>query len=200
MTRARTTETTRGRTQRERVLRAAMDIFSSQGYRGASLDAVAAAVGMTRQGLLHYFPSKVQLLLGVLELRHVENSAWMEEMFERSGSLGDALLTLVRHNQERPELVRLFTVLAAESVNADHPGHERFVDRYRVVRAHMGEQLAAEQAAGTISDAIAPEYLAALLIAAMDGLQLQYLLEPDAVDMVEPLAGLLALLDPSISR
>jgi AcrR family transcriptional regulator len=200
MTRARTTETTRGRTQRERVLRAAMDIFSSQGYRGASLDAVAAAVGMTRQGLLHYFPSKVQLLLGVLELRHVENSAWMEEMFERSGSLADALLTLVRHNQAQPELVRLFTVLAAESVNADHPGHDRFVDRYRVVRAHMGEQLATEQAAGTISDAIAPDRLAALLIAVMDGLQLQYLLEPDAVDMVEPLAGLLALLDPSVSR
>src|SRR3954452_25475876 len=95
-----TSSTPRGRSQRDRILRAAMEIFSSQGYRGASLDAVAAAVGMTRQGLLHYFPSKVQLLLGVLELRHVENSAWMEEMFERSGSLGDALLTLVRHNQE----------------------------------------------------------------------------------------------------
>ena len=69
MTRARPTETARGRTQRDRVLRAAMDIFSTQGYRGASLDAVADEVGMTRQGLLHYFPSKVQLLLGVLELR-----------------------------------------------------------------------------------------------------------------------------------
>ena len=28
---------------------------------------------MTRQGLLHYFPSKVQLLLGVLDLREAEN-------------------------------------------------------------------------------------------------------------------------------
>ena len=69
MTRVRPTETARGRSQRERMLRAAMDIFSTQGFRGASLDAVADAVGMTRQGLLHYFPSKVQLLLGVLDLR-----------------------------------------------------------------------------------------------------------------------------------
>jgi hypothetical protein len=30
----------------------------------------------------------------------------------------------------------------------------------------------------------------------MDGLQLQYLLEPGAVDMVTPLADLLALLTP----
>src|SRR5689334_21819294 len=117
MTRVRPTETEHGRTQRERVLRAAMEIFSTQGYRGASLDAVAEAVGMTRQGLLHYFPSKVQLLLGVLELRGAENSAWMNDMFARTHSLADALVELVSHNQERPELVRLFTVLAAESVD-----------------------------------------------------------------------------------
>ena len=200
MTRVRPTETARGRTQRDRVLRAAMDIFSTVGYRGASLDAVAAEVGMTRQGLLHYFPSKVQLLLGVLELRHAENKAWMEEMFEGSHDLADALLTLVRHNQARPELVRLFTVLAAESVNADHPGHDRFVDRYRSVRTGMGEQIATQQAAGTIIDTIPPGELAVLLIAAMDGLQLQHLLEPDAVDMVQPLANLLALLKPGVSR
>jgi AcrR family transcriptional regulator len=199
MTRARPTETERGRTQRERVLRAAMDIFSTQGFRGASLDAVAEAVGMTRQGLLHYFPSKVQLLLGVLELRHAENSVWMQQMFERTRSLGDALIALVGHNQDRPELVRLFTVLAAESVDADHPGHQRFVDRYRFVRTDMIQQIAAEQEAGTLSSAIAPEHLAVLLIAVMDGLQLQYLLEPDAVDMVRPLADLLALLEPGAS-
>ena len=33
-----------------------------------------------------------------------------------------------------------------------------------------------------------------LLIAVMDGLQLQHLMDPDAVDMVEPLSDLLALL------
>src|ERR1700754_1239237 len=142
-----------------------MDIFSTQGYRGASLDAVAEAVGMTRQGLLHYFPSKVQLLLGVLELRQTVNHAWMQEMFASSRGLADALVALVRHNQDRPELVRLFTVLAAESVNADHPGHDRFVDRYREVRTHMGAQIASEQAAGTLGSAIEPERLATLLIA-----------------------------------
>jgi AcrR family transcriptional regulator len=196
VSRARPTETAHGRSQRERVLRAAMDIFSTQGYRGASLDAVADAVGMTRQGLLHYFPSKVQLLLGVLELRHSENSAWMRTMFEGSGSLAEALIELARHNQARPEIVRLFTVLAAESVDADHPGHERFVDRYRFVRADMSRQIATQQADGTLSDAIPPDRLATLLIAVMDGLQLQHLLEPGAVDMVTPLADLLALLTP----
>ena len=97
-----------GEVTRERVVRAAMEAFASNGFRGTSLDGIAGAVGLSRQGLLHYFPSKVQLLLGVLELRHTENSAWMQEMFEGSHDLADALITLVRHNQDRPELVRLF--------------------------------------------------------------------------------------------
>jgi AcrR family transcriptional regulator len=197
MTRTRTNETSRGRSQRERVLQAAMDIFSIQGYRGASLDAVADAVGMTRQGLLHYFPSKVQLLLGVLELRQEDQHARVEQMFEHSQGMADAVLTIARRNQARPELIRIFTVLAAESIDADHPGHAWFVDRYRTVRSNMAEQIAAEQRAGTLSPALAPESIAVLLIAVMDGLQIQHLLEPEAVDVVEPLADLLALLDPN---
>ena len=89
MTRAPASETAHGRTQRERVLRAAMDIFSTQGFRGASLDAIADAVGMTRQGLLHYFPSKVHLLLGVLDLRQEDNAELVQQMIERSHGLAD---------------------------------------------------------------------------------------------------------------
>jgi AcrR family transcriptional regulator len=191
MTRIRPTETARGRTQRDRVLRAAMDIFSAQGYRGASLDAVAEAVGMTRQGLLHYFPSKVQLLLGVLELRQELDHERVEQMFERSHGIAEVLITLVRRNQVQPELIRMFTVLAAESVDADHPGHDWFVERYRGLRARMTERIAAEQRAGALSGALTAGSIATLLIAVMDGLQIQHLLDPGAVDMVEPLEDLL---------
>jgi AcrR family transcriptional regulator len=189
------TSTPRGRSQRERVLRAAIEIFSQQGFRGASLDAVAEAVGMTRQGLLHYFPSKVHLLLGVLDLRNEDNAALVQRMIERSHGLADTLLALTRHNQERPELIRLFTVLAAESVDGDHPGHERFVERYRRVRLRLSEHVEAEQVAGRITDTLTATSIATLMVAVMDGLQLQHLLDPASVDMVEPLADMLSLLD-----
>jgi AcrR family transcriptional regulator len=197
MTRVRTTETARGRSQRERVLAAAMDIFSTQGFRGASLDAVADAVGITRQGLLHYFPSKVSLLLGVLDLRQEQDHERVRALYEGSHGIADVLLALARRNQARPELIRMFTILASESVDADHPGHDWFVERYRGVRTRMIERIAAEQRAGALSTALAPESIAVLLLAVMDGLQIQHLLEPDAVDIVEPLPDLLALLDPN---
>jgi AcrR family transcriptional regulator len=177
-----------------------MDIFATQGFRGASLDAVADAVGMTRQGLLHYFPSKVQLLIGVLEVRNEDDIALVERLIDDSHGFADALVALARHNQDRPELIRLFTVLAAESVDVGHPGHDRFVERYRSVRAGFTERIEAEQREGRIELRIAPASLAVLLIAVMDGLQLQHLLEPDAVDMAAPLADLLSLLEPVSPR
>ena len=161
----------------------------------ASLDAVADAVGITRQGLLHYFPSKVELLLGVLDLRQAEDHERVQRMFDHSQGMADALITLARRNEVRPELIRMFTILASESVDAEHPGHEWFVDRYRGLRSRMAERIEAEQRAGTLSAALAPDSIAVLLIAVMDGLQIQHLLDPGAVDLVEPLEDLLRLLD-----
>jgi AcrR family transcriptional regulator len=181
-----------GREQRERILRAALRLFTAQGFRGASLDAVAAEVGISRQGVLHYFPSKTHLLLGVLDLRD-------ETSIERADARGatdftDGLIGVVADNQREPDLVRLFTVLAAESVTPEHPGHERFQERYRTVRAVLAQAIEEAQEAGQLGSAIDPANLATLLTAVMDGLQLQFLLDPESVDMVEPLTALLDLL------
>ena len=71
-----------GEVTRERVVRAAMDAFVSHGYRGASLNAIAEAVGLSRQGLLHYFPSKVALLMAVLELGQQDDIALITRLVE----------------------------------------------------------------------------------------------------------------------
>jgi AcrR family transcriptional regulator len=177
--------------QRERLLRAAMDAFAAQGFRGASLDKVADAVGITRQGVLHYFPSKVHLLIGVLDLPHEDDEALVERLVERHEGFADTLLALARHNATQLEIVRLFTVLAAESVEAEHPGHDWFVARYRRVR----EELERDIVAAGLDSRIPAASLAALITAVMDGLQLQHLLDPGEVDMVGPLADLLTLLE-----
>jgi AcrR family transcriptional regulator len=190
-TRPRTT-TPEGREQRERILRAALRLFTAQGFRGASLDAVAAEVGISRQGVLHYFPSKTHLLLGVLDLRDETTIARAEE--RRESDFADGLIGVVADNQREPDLVRLYTVLAAESVAAEHPGHDRFQERYRSVRAALAAAIDEAQEAGQLDTAIDPVHLATLLTAVMDGLQLQFLLDPESVDMVEPLTALFTLL------
>lgn len=43
---------------RAAILEAALDVFSAQGYRGATVDEIANAAGLSKPNLLYYFPSK----------------------------------------------------------------------------------------------------------------------------------------------
>jgi len=49
------------RRNREAILEAALDVFSAQGFRGATLDEIAARAGLSKPNLLYYFPSKVEI-------------------------------------------------------------------------------------------------------------------------------------------
>ena len=52
---------------RERILGAALELFHEHGYKGVSMDEVAAKVGIKKPNLFHYYPTKDQLGLAVLE-------------------------------------------------------------------------------------------------------------------------------------
>jgi TetR/AcrR family transcriptional regulator len=52
------------RIQREKqdvILEAALDVFSRQGFRGATIDQIAEAAGMSKPNLLYYFPRKEEI-------------------------------------------------------------------------------------------------------------------------------------------
>ena len=52
------------RIQREKqdvILEAALDIFSLHGFRGATIDQIAEAAGMSKPNLLYYFPKKDEI-------------------------------------------------------------------------------------------------------------------------------------------
>jgi AcrR family transcriptional regulator len=177
--------------RREEILQAAMELISERGYRRTSLAAVAERAGLTQQGLLHHFPTKELLLVAVLEARDrwdlasaaAHSDAW------RTGTLAQ----LVDYNATRPGIVRTYTVLSADSVTEDHPAREFFESRFRVVRAAMAGVLRAEFGE-TLPGGLTPERAAPLLVAVMDGLQLQWLLDPENVDMPSSFRDFLALL------
>jgi AcrR family transcriptional regulator len=52
---------------RARILRAAIDEFSARGFKGASMDAIAARTNTTRALINYYFGSKEKVYLAVLE-------------------------------------------------------------------------------------------------------------------------------------
>ena len=188
--------TPEGRATRDRIIDAAMEAFASRGYRGTAIDAIAAEAGVTRQGLLHHFPSKVHLLVAVLEQRDEEDKALAETLSETTTRFDEVLNGLMRHTAQREHLGRLFTTLSAESIDADHPAHAHFLARYRAAREGFAEWIARAQADGELTDAIAPEQLAAILVAAMDGLQMQQHLDDQPLEIEPTLEAFVALLRP----
>ncbi|GGZ11609.1 TetR/AcrR family transcriptional regulator [Streptomyces poonensis] len=180
---------TRARSEERRaeIVRAALEVIAERGYRGASMAAVAERVGLTQQGLLHYFPTKDALLVAVLKERDqwdaVPDSPWRL----------DLLASLVEYNAMRPGIVQTFSALLGESVTEDHPARAYFTERYGRVRATMTEALRSEHGE-RLPGGLTPERAAVLLVAVMDGLQYQWLLDPEAVDMPEAFRDFLGLL------
>ncbi len=55
------------RENRERILEAALDVFSTYGFRGATVDQIAAAAGMSKPNLLYYFRGKEDMQHSLLD-------------------------------------------------------------------------------------------------------------------------------------
>jgi AcrR family transcriptional regulator len=53
--------------RREEILRAAQDLFHRQGYANTSLDDIARAVGIKREGLYYYFPNRPEILIAIIK-------------------------------------------------------------------------------------------------------------------------------------
>jgi TetR/AcrR family transcriptional regulator len=66
------TKTRIQRKNTEAILEAALEVFSKHGFRGATLDQIAQAAGLSKPNLLYYFPSKedihVHLLCGLMDV------------------------------------------------------------------------------------------------------------------------------------
>ena len=180
----RRTQAERTRRRKEKVIKEAIHFFGQHGFHGASLAEIAEASGITEPGLLHHYPSKEQLLMEVLAERdRIDRKLFNLSTQAKSSDLLVSLHELVLHNESVPGLVLLFTVLVAESIDEQHPGHEFFMQRYRNLRDQNIEAIKKEQAQGGIRKDIAAEDLAILLFAMMDGLQIQWLYEPDSINM-----------------
>ncbi|WSQ08752.1 TetR/AcrR family transcriptional regulator [Streptomyces sp. NBC_01231] len=177
----------RSEERRAAIVTAALEVIAERGYRGASLAAVAERVGLTQQGLLHYFPTKDALLVAVLEKR----DRW--DAVPPTPLRLDLLASLVEYNAMRPGIVQTFSALLGESVTEDHPTRGYFTERYTQVRANMTQALRAEYG-DRLPNGLTPERTAPLLVAVMDGLQYQWLLDPDSVDMPGAFRDFLTLL------
>jgi AcrR family transcriptional regulator len=185
----------KGVAKREEILTSALDVIAREGFRGASVREIADAVGLSQAGLLHYFGSKEQLFVEILRKRDEIDAGQFEPSELELTSMREGYLRVIRHNSEVPGVVELFSRLAVEASDVAHPAHAYYLERSALIRRLFTESVAAAQAAGRLDDRVDPEVLARLFQAVSDGMQLQWLLDPE-VDMAGTVDALFQLLTP----
>ena len=79
---------------RERLLHTAHRLFYSEGIRATGIDKVIAESGVTKVTFYRHFPSKNDLILAYLEMRHALWMAWFAAALARHGQAGIGLAAL----------------------------------------------------------------------------------------------------------
>jgi AcrR family transcriptional regulator len=176
----------KGRARRDAIIRTASEQFAEKGFLSATILEIAAACGISRAGLLHYFPDKESLLETVLEARDDEDRARFAPYVGTAGALGvlRGMVDLADHNRLVPGLIELFVRLSAEASAPGHPAHGYFLERYERIRRGTEQALRGAMRAGHVRDGVDPAAASVRLTALMDGLQAQWLLDR-RIDMAE---------------
>ncbi|MCU4295789.1 TetR/AcrR family transcriptional regulator [Brevibacterium permense] len=164
--------------RRDEILASATELISSVGFNATTIDHFARAAGISRPGLLHHFSSKEALLEAVLARRDRDtvDALRHDTIAHTPGAARKLLDDLVRWNADRPQLVQLYTILAAEALSIDHPAYHYFRARERLALEFFAERIVPWHPR--------PRAAALQLIAYLDGLQLHWLRD-SAIDMVE---------------
>lgn len=173
--------------RRNQILEEATRIISFYGFRGFTVRQVAEACEVTEPSVIYHFKNKETLLVSVLVRRDENDMASLsrnlgiteQELWANpvSFDLRELCQALVKGNVEQPELVRLYTVMQAESLNDDHPAHDFFQQREQWV-INMFERAAEHE--GFIN----PQRTARIFLSEMDGMQIRWLRDIEGFNIV----------------
>lgn len=84
------------------ILDAALDVFSAHGFRGATLDQIAEASGLSKPNMLYYFPSKDEIFVTLLNQLM---ETWLDPLVEMDAG-GDPLEEILGYVHRKLDLAR----------------------------------------------------------------------------------------------
>lgn len=162
--------------RREQILNAAYEAVDEHGER-ASLQDIADRVGVTQPALTYYFPTRDELLLAVLERRDALGRSIAPPGGE-AVSMAQNMVASARHTTDHPGLAKLYVTLSAAATDPASPVRSYFAERYRGIATEVAMDLRTQQDDGSLRADEPAENLARVLLAVLDGLQLQWMHDP----------------------
>lgn len=140
----------RGASTRERVLDAALASFGTKGYEATSLDHLAVELGVRKQTILYYFPTKAELLDAVVDRAADDLADALEAAVAGAGDGFTRVEAIVRSvfrlAMRRPELLGVLR----EVSRLGSPVATRLTERFDPLVSRATAFLEAEMDAGRV--------------------------------------------------
>jgi len=182
---------------RERLLEAAAKVFSERGYRGASVDAVAAEAGLSKGAVYWNFSSKDELFLALLEERIDKRVAEIVDVLRTAPVDRPVDDSITRRWEELLAQERELMLLSQEHwamAVRDPELRERFAARHERMRDALADAMRTRvRRTGAPRFSTKAEDVATAYLVLAQGLGQLRLLDPDLVPdgLLEDVTGLI---------
>jgi len=168
---------------RQHLLDAAAIVFARDGFRGATLDEVAAAAGFSKGAVYYNFKSKEDLFLALFDERIDRQFAVVSEALDSGSHDVDEQFPRVRQVVRMSAWDNEFVTLWLEFIlyaQRNPEAQEKLVTTARRLRAHVRTLIDHEYEAAGVVPKYPTDDLAEIGLALFDGLGLARLVDPAA--------------------
>jgi AcrR family transcriptional regulator len=175
----------RGLARQDQILEAAFRLFAVKGVRGTTIAAVADEVGLSEAGVLHHFGSKEELLLAVLDRADSSFPETEAYIAEPGGGIESLRRWPARAKPlvDQPTLARLRIAIGSEAIVCEGPARRYTKSRTAAIRRALARCLQEGIRRGELRADIDVDQRAAEIVAFMEGIQIQWLLDPETIDI-----------------
>ncbi|HEX3364820.1 TetR/AcrR family transcriptional regulator [Phenylobacterium sp.] len=161
---------------RDTALQAALDVFWTKGYAGASTDDLTVAMGIGRQSLYDTFGDKRRLYLEALTRYNTENVAGHLAALRNAASATDAIEGLLLRFANEPEPLRARGCMGINAIcefGQDPDVSAAGRASGELLEANLVRLLETGKAAGDVDSAVDPRSAARFIAATLAGLKVQ---------------------------
>ena len=181
--------------RRRQIVQTAIETIATQGFSQASLAEIARKAGISKGVISYHFAGKKELIREILASLIREPSEFIKDRVSRSEGALEKLIAYVQANFEfmkrnRDGYVALVDLWGQRGLDKDF---DRFnAEAYEPSRRYLGKILEAGQASGEIR-AVPMPVTASIIQAAIDGVMLQWVFDPEAIDLDEASSEIVAM-------
>jgi len=187
--------------RRRQIVQTAIETIATQGFSQASLAEIARKAGISKGVISYHFAGKKELIREILASLIREPSEFIKDRVSRSEGALDKLIAYVQANFEFMRTHRNHYVALVDLWGSRgwYEGRNRFnAEAYEPSRAYLSKILDSGRQSGELRDVALPT-MASVLQGAIDGVMLQWVCDPDAIDLDESANEILNMLRKHIT-